>query len=159
MKSYEYPELVEGLNKGVHFMERPILKDESIYPSTDVLNEVLGRGYPAYEELMDTITREEIGLIPEWRYYNDGKAWLCKIVHKKKTIIWLSIWADHFKVAFYFNKKTAPGVYDLEIPQELKDQFAETEKGKNFKPFMIEVREEIDLEVVLRLIEYKKKAK
>jgi Protein of unknown function (DUF3788) len=138
-------------------MDKPILKDESIYPSADVLSEVLGRGYPAYEELMETICREAIGLEPLWRYYKDGNAWLCKIVHKKKTIIWLSVWADCFKIGLYFNERTAPGVYELNIPQDIKDRFTQASEGKKFKPLVIEVRERIDLGVVLELVEYKKK--
>ncbi|PKP08994.1 MAG: hypothetical protein CVU09_13085 [Bacteroidetes bacterium HGW-Bacteroidetes-4] len=37
----------------------------------------------------------------QWRYYNDGKAWLCKVSYKKKTVFWLSVWEAYFKVAFY----------------------------------------------------------
>ena len=139
--------------------DKPILKDPNIYPSTEVLSDVLDKSYPAYEELMETICREAIGLIPEWRYYKDGNAWLCKIVHKKKTIIWLSVWADCFKIALYFNERTAPGIYELDIPQDIKDSFAKASEGKKFKPLVIEVREGVDLGVVLRLVEYKKRVK
>ena len=140
-------------------MDKPILKDETIYPSAEVLSEVLGHGYPAYEELMETICREAIGLIPEWRYYKDGNVWLCKIVHKKKTIIWLSAWVDCFKIALYFNERTAPGIYELDIPQDIKDRFTQVSEGKKFKPLVFEVREGIDLGVVLKLVEYKKRMK
>lgn len=140
-------------------MERPILKDPNVTPSGDVLENVMGKNYPSFEKLIAAITTEEIGLDPQWNYYKDGGAWLCKIVHKKTTVIWLSIWEDHFKLAFYFNERTAPGVYELDIPQDIKDRFAEAEKGKKFKPLVIDVREEIELGVVLLLIEYKKKAK
>ena len=34
-----------------------------------------------------TITNNEYALTLEWRYYNDGKAWLGKVVHKKKIIL------------------------------------------------------------------------
>jgi hypothetical protein len=139
--------------------EKPILKDPDIYPSAEVLKDTMGKNYPAYEKLMAVITRDDIGLIPEWRYYNDGNNWLCKITYKKKTIIWLSVWADHFKVGFYFNKKTAPGVFDLDIPQEIKDRFTEASEGKEFKLLVIDVKEGIELEVVKILIEYKKKVK
>ncbi len=127
-----------------------------IYPSAEVLKDALGKSYVSFEKLMTTITTEEVGLEPQWNYYKDGNAWLCKIVHKKKTIIWLSVWADHFEVVLYFNKKTAPGVFDLDIPQELKDQFDKAQTGVNFKPMVFEVSEEIDLDVVLKVVEYKK---
>jgi len=66
-------------------MELPFLKDPEIYPSDDVLKNVLGTSYPAFEELTGKIKDTEYALEPEWRYYKDGKAWLCKVCHKKKT--------------------------------------------------------------------------
>jgi len=139
--------------------ERPILKDPDIFPSAEVLKDALGKSYAAYETLITAITDENVGLDPQWTYYKDGGAWLCKIVHKKKTVIWLSVWADHFEVVLYFNKKTAPGVYELDIPQAIKDNFAEAEKGKSFKPMVFKVREEINLSILLKVVEYKKKTK
>ena len=139
--------------------ERPILKDPDIFPSADVLKDTLVKSYPAYEKLMAVITDENVGLDPQWNYYKDGGAWLCKIVHKKTTVIWLSVWEDGFKLAFYFNERTAPGVYDLDIPQAVKDRFTQASEGKKFKPLVLEVGEEIDLEVVMTIVEYKKKIK
>ena len=139
--------------------ENPILKDESIYPSAEELKKVMGKNYASFEAFMSAVTRDDIGLIPEWRYYTDGNNWLCKITYKKKTIIWLSVWTDCFKLAFYFNERTAPGLYELDIPQEIKDRFAEASEGKKFKAMVFEAREDVDLDVLLRLIEYKKKVK
>jgi hypothetical protein len=137
--------------------EQPILKDPDIFPSAEVLKDALGISYPAYEKLMAAITDESIGLDPQWNYYKDGGAWLCKIVHKKTTVIWLSVCTDSFKLAFYFNERTAPGVYDLDIPKTIKDRFTEASEGKKFKPLVLEVGEEIDIEVVMEIVEYKKK--
>lgn len=139
-------------------MEKSILKDSEMYPSGEVLKKLMGRNYASYEALISAITKEQVSLDPQWIYYNDLKSWLCKIVYKKKTIIWLSVFADYFTVGFYFNNKTAPGVYDLDIPKDIKESFAEASEGKSFKPLIIEVREEIELGVVMKLVEYKKKA-
>jgi hypothetical protein len=139
--------------------ERPILKDPNIFPSAEVLKDALGKSYTAYEKLMAAITDESVGLDPQWNYYKDGGAWLCKIVHKKTTVIWLSVWETGFKLAFYFNERTAPGVYDLDIPQDIKDRFTQASEGKKFKPLVLEVGEEIDMGVVMKIVEYKKKAK
>ena len=51
----------------------------------------------------------------EWRYYNDGKAWLCKVVNKKKTVFWLSIWEHYFKTSFYFTEKHLESIDALNI--------------------------------------------
>lgn len=140
-------------------MEKPLLKDPNVFPDTGVLKDALGNSYPAYEKLMSAITDETIGLDPLWTYYNDGHNWLCKIVYKKKTVIWLSVWEDCFKLGFYFNERTGPGVYDLNIPQDIKDRFTEASEGKKFKPLVIDISDEIDLDVVMKLVDYKKRIK
>jgi uncharacterized protein DUF3788 len=67
--------------------ERPILKDPNIYPDRDILKDALGKSFASYEALMQSITTENVGLDPQWNYYKDGGAWLCKIAHKKTTVI------------------------------------------------------------------------
>jgi hypothetical protein len=62
-----------------------LLKDPGVFPSNDVLRESLGNDiYKVLESFVETITSEEYGLAPEWRFYNDGKAWLCKAVYQKR---------------------------------------------------------------------------
>ena len=64
------------------------LTDESVYPDEVVLRAVLEESYESYCALLDLYDRN--GLRPEWRYYRDGKAWLCKVQHKSRTIVWMS---------------------------------------------------------------------
>lgn len=58
------------------------LKDENVYPDEGVLRSVLGKAYDAYANLLDLFNQNE--MVYEWRYYHDGKAWLCKVQKKKK---------------------------------------------------------------------------
>lgn len=116
--------------------ERPILKDPDIFPSPDVLKDALGKSYAAYEKLMAAITTEEVALDPQWNYYKDGNAWLCKILHKKKTIIWFSVWAEHFRIVFYFNKKP-PRVFSTWIFFRIsKTAFPKLEKARNLNRWL-----------------------
>jgi hypothetical protein len=66
------------------------LIDESVYPDEKVLKNVLGDSYSAYYELLQVFDSKKME--GEWRYYKDGKAWLCKVQYKKKTIVWMSAW-------------------------------------------------------------------
>ena len=73
-------------------MEKPLLNDPAVHPDSAILKEALGESFPAFELLMDTVMSPEYGLIPEWRYYRDGGAWLCKVIHKKKTVFFNLYW-------------------------------------------------------------------
>ena len=44
-------------------------------------------------------------LVAQWRFYIDGKAWFCKVVDKKKSIFWLSIWKKSTGQVFILRKK------------------------------------------------------
>lgn len=66
----------------------------------DILSKQLLHTYLQIENIVSAL-----GLNAEWRYYHDGKAWLCKITNKKKTIAWLSLWNDCIKTSFYFTEK------------------------------------------------------
>lgn len=136
-------------------MENPLLKDPDIFPSADVLEKEVENQYPVLKEFLGIAESEEFNLKPEWRYYNDGKAWLCKITLKKKTVIWLSVWSDHFKVAFYFTEKTGAGIAELEIDDSIKEFYLNHKPIGKLKPLVVEVRKKAQLDDVSTLIRYK----
>jgi hypothetical protein len=140
-------------------METPLLKEQEIYPSDDVLENVLGTSYSAYKELTSKIKDTEYALEPEWRYYKDGKAWLCKVCNKKKTIFWLSVWNKHFKVAFYFTEKTKTGISELKIEEPIKERFNNSKPIGKLIPLVISIYEKGQIQDVLKVAGYKKNLK
>lgn len=136
-------------------MENQLLINPDIFPSADVLEKLLDKQYPVLKEFMGIAESEEFKLTPNWRFYNDGKAWLCKITLKKKTVIWLSVWSDHFKVAFYFTEKTGTGIPELEIDDSIKEFYLNHKSIGKLKPLVVEVRKESQLNDISTLIRYK----
>jgi len=137
-------------------MEKPLLNNPEIAPESIVLEYALGDAYPIYNTLlMDTID-EKVGLTHEWRYYNDGKSWLCKVQFKKKTVFWLSIWEYYFKIGFYFTEKQLDGLFDLSIDSSIKDQLNQVKLSGKFIPLGLSIRSINQLEDVMRLIDFKK---
>lgn len=140
-------------------MMKPILNDEQIFPSADVLKNILGENYSLYSRFMSEIQNAEFGFNAEWRYYNDGKSWLCKISFGKKTIIWLSVWDGYFKCSLYFNEKYSGEVEKLDISPELKSIFINSKNFGKLKPVTIDVKSEINLFDVLKTAILKRKLK
>jgi hypothetical protein len=136
-------------------MGDPLLKDPDVFPSAEVLEEVLGRKYAAFREFMNAAESEEFGLKPEWRYYNDGKAWLCKISRKKKTVAWLSVYSDCFKVVFYFTEKSGIGIPGLDISDSLIEGYLNHEPIGKLKPLVVEVRQKSQVSDVSTLLSYR----
>ena len=136
-------------------MENQLLKDPDIIPTTEVLEVVLGKKYPVFREFMNTAESEEFKLNPEWRYYKDGKAWLCKISFKKKTVVWLSVWSDRFKLGFYFTEKSGGGIPELRIDDSIKEFYLNHKPIGKLKPIVVEVRKKSQLSDINTLLKYK----
>jgi hypothetical protein len=140
-------------------MAEQLLKDADIFPDDRVLEQTLGGVFPVYDEFMKIITSEAYSLLPEWRYYNDGKAWLCKIQYKKKTVVWLSVWEGHFRLSFFFTEKNGQDIVDLDIDDELKRMFFESKTVGKLKPLILEISGMEQLPDALTIAAFKKKLK
>ena len=136
--------------------EIQLLRVKDVYPNASVLTEALGTEvFEVYEALMTM--SDELGFCPEWRYYNDGKAWLCKVTYKKKTIFWLSIWNKCIKTSFYFTLRTAPGVLELDLPMEMSESFRNARPIGKLIPFVYNITTIEDLVVFRKVAAYKQK--
>ena len=140
-------------------MEVQLLRNPGIFPSKEVLKEVLGEVYPVLETFETQITQGEFGLTLEWRYYNDGKSWLGKICHKKKTVFWLSVWEGCFKTTFFFLERHLEGIAALDISEQIKEDFCRTKSVGKLLPMLFTINRQEQLTDLLKVIEFKKKQK
>lgn len=140
-------------------MKTQLLRDKNVFPTPEVLQSALGKRYTVLEELLNTITGEEYGLTVEWRFYNDGKAWLGKAVYKKKTIFWLSVWVGYFQTGFYVTEKTRAGVMELNIDNTVKSDFSVAEATGKLVPLSLKIAVKRQLKDVLEIVRYKKSLK
>ena len=86
-------------------MLRPTLNDPDEFPSDSVLAKPFGRSMAAWDAFMTMLKSDYPQMSVDWRYYNDGKTWLCKVTQKARTIFWVSAWDKFFKISFYFTAK------------------------------------------------------
>jgi hypothetical protein len=127
------------------------LTDESVFPDVTVLKKVLGDAYNAFLTLMKLYETHE--MTHEWRYYRDGKAWLCKVQKKKRTIVWMSAWKGYMKATVYLPEKYLEGIYKLSISDEMKHKIKTTKNVGKSKPCIFDIRNNKilkDLETVMK---------
>jgi hypothetical protein len=140
-------------------METYLLREQEVIPTEEVLKEVLAESYAAYEDLMKTVSDSKYGLVPQWNYYKDGKAWLCKVCYKKKTIFWLSVWDKFFKTTCYFTEKDCSGITGLDIDENIKESFNNSKHIGKLIPLTIEIKNKQQVSDALKVIAYKKSLK
>jgi hypothetical protein len=114
------------------------LKNPDVYPNDEILKSLLGKSFEAYSSLLELFATNDI--ICEWRYYNDVKRWLCKVQHKKRTIVWMSAWKGFIKATIYFPEKYIHDIYSLDINQKTKDYIKETSNTGKSKPCIFEMK-------------------
>ena len=129
-----------------------VLTDPMQEPNNKILERTLETKYKIFEDFVSKIN--EMGLILEWNYYKDQKGWLCKVLHKKKNICWLSIWNIGFKLTFYFSEKTIDGVYELNINDKIKKSTNEIKPVGKLRPLIILIANKI-LNDSIKILEYK----
>jgi hypothetical protein len=129
------------------------LNDESVYPDEKVLKKILGRSYKAYCELLKLYDDNEMEYT--WRYYRDGKAWLCKVQKKKRTIVWMSAWKGFMKVTIYVPEKYIDELYKLDISKEMIEKIRKTKNVGRSKPCIFEIRNKNILKDLNKVIQFK----
>ena len=144
------------------------LRNPDIVPTSDVIAEALGEANNAYIKFVNELANHDIQL--EWRYYNDGKAWLAKGLFKWKgvrggqnetTVFWLSIWDSFFKVTIYVPEKASEDVLSLPLDNEVKLMIAASQQMGKLKyfPVVFDLYSDEMFEQVFLLADFRKTIK
>lgn len=145
-----------------------MLRNPDIQPSSEVIARALGESNNAYIRFINELACHDIHL--EWRYYNDGKAWLAKGLFKwtgirggqnETTVFWLSIGDSFFKVTIYIPEKARAGVLSLPLDNEVKLMILNLpQMGKlKYFPIVFDLYSDEMSETVLLLADFRKSIK
>jgi len=140
-------------------MEAPILNNKNQFPTEEIIFPHLGRTKGLWIDLFRYIHEIYPDFMEEWRYYNDGKSWLLKVTRKKKTICWISILKNAFRLTCYFGDKAKKVISESELSEEYKKQFAEGKKYGKIRGITILFNKKGDLEAAKILLSIKEKIK
>lgn len=134
-----------------------VLMDEKIYPDDVILKSALGKSYQFYKELLNIY--EKNNLKGTWRYYHDGKAWLCKVQLRNKTISWMSAWEGFMQATIYLPNRLLEDILSLDIDQKYKERIKETKNVGKSKPCIFEIRNSNEIINFEKVMHFKMMAK
>jgi hypothetical protein len=140
-------------------MEPPILSDKNQFPSEEIIFSHIGKTKALWLSLFEQMHSNHPAFVEEWKFYNDGKRWLLKVTHKKKTIFWLSIIKGSFRTTFYFTDKAEEAIMASPISDELKEQFKTGKRYNRIRGLTISYKNKQDIEAARILIEIKLRMK
>ncbi|MFS0983635.1 DUF3788 family protein [Enterococcus durans] len=147
--------------------KQQLLRDATVTPTEKLISAGLGEATILYEEFIRNIKSQGITLM-DWRFYNDGKAWLSKGEYKwttsrgsqkVKPIFWLSIWDGFFKVSFHFPEKMREKLVTLSLSEGTKEKIKTLQANGNQRKHLsviFDVDHVEQLADIYQLAEFKK---
>jgi len=144
-----------------------LLRDANIIPTDEIIANGLGVANNAYTKFIEGLECYDISLM-DWRYYNDGKAWLSKGeykwttprgTNKIKPLFWISIWEGFFKIAFFFSTETRAELMALSISEEAIELIKNAKpmgKTMRYIPITFDIRDDKQLNDIYTLAQFRK---
>jgi len=142
-----------------------LLRDVDPGPTDEVIAAGLGLAKDAYVEFVEKL--EAHGVELNWRYYNDGKAWLGKGLYKwitkrgtqkETTAFWLSVWEGFFKVAVYIPEKYRLEALSLSVGNDMRERIEQAKQiGKlKFFPLVFDLHSNEMFDEIFTIIDFRK---
>lgn len=136
-------------------MEKIVFNDPKIAPDNTKMAAILGDKMAWWNAITDGTLAKDPAMTPVWKYYNDGKAWLFRILRKKNTIFWGAILEESFRISFYFGDKAIGIVEESNLEDDQKELFRNAPRYGSFRGVSIKMEKEEDVETVLQWVSIK----
>ena len=140
-------------------MEPIVLTDKSVKPDDELVFSVIGDKSILWREIINYLHENHADITEEWKFYNDGKCWLFRTIKKKKTIFWIGVTDGAFRVTFWLGDKAEPLILSSDLPDQIKNDFAEAKRYKIGRALSIIMADAEDVGSVITLIGIKMKMK
>lgn len=136
-------------------MEQLVLINQNESPTEEIIFSYIGKTKIHWISIFEYFHNKYPEIVEEWRYYKDGKSWLLKIQRKSKTICWVSVLKNKFKMTFYFTDRAESAIVESSISDQLKQQFIEGKYYNKIRGLTITFTSKKDVEFAKTLLEVK----
>jgi len=140
-------------------MEPIVLTDPNVQPTEELIFSIIGENSVYWTQIIDYLYSHHSDISEQWRFYNDGKSWLYRTLRKKKTIYWIGVIKDTFRISFWFGDKAEPVLLASDLPERIKEEFRNAKRYAHSRAISIEMHSSEDYENVIKLIELNLKLK
>jgi len=140
-------------------IEKFVFSNPELEPDEKLIFSKIGDKKILWQAIMTFISDNYSDMEGGWRYYNDGKQWLFKMVQKKKTIFWGTILEDAFKITFYFGGKAEPVIVASDLSEKSKQQYLTGPRYGKIRAVTMQVEDMSEVREIEKLIAIKVKLK
>lgn len=136
-------------------METKILSDKNVIPNEEQVFSIIKDKELIWKQIMSYLYDHNNDITEVWKYYNDGKSWLFRTIKKKKTIFWIRILDNTFRIAFWFANRLEPIILESKLPESIKEEYLNAKTFNKSKSIYIDVVDFKDLANIKILIDLK----
>ena len=140
-------------------MEPIVLTDPNVQPTDELIFSIIGENSRYWQQLIDYLYDHHADISEQWRYYNDGKSWLYRILQKKKTIYWIAVQKDTFRVSVFIPEKAEKLVEESDLSEIIKEEYRNAKQNSFGRAITVVVHAQEDFETVVKLAELRMKIK
>jgi len=134
-------------------MAQSILEDKSIEPTDEQLADVLGfDAVQLWLEIRQFVGVHYAPMAVDWHFPGAKYGWSCRLVRKKRRIIYMIPQKGHFMAAFIFGEKALALVRKAGIPAALLEELENAKKYAEGRGISFPVRTREDVETVKKLL-------
>jgi hypothetical protein len=138
-------------------MEALVLTDKLVTPTDDLIFSIIGENRVHWKTLFAGIQNKFPDATGVWNYYNDGKNWLFKMERKKKTLFWIAIHKDTFRITFYFGDKAEPLIVKSDLPAAVIEEFKTGKRYGKIRAISMMVQDAVAIDNAFMLMDIKVK--
>jgi len=147
--------IVEISEYSIIDMVPKVFEDESVEPNDELLFSIIGEKELLWKQTMSYLYDNNNDISEVWKYYKDGKSWLFRTLKKKKTIFWIRILEDSFRIAFWFADKLEPIILQSDLPDSIKLEYTNAKRFNKSRCIFIDMQDSGDFQNVKKLIDLK----
>ena len=140
-------------------MESIVLTDPAVTPNDQLVFARIGEISKLWTATREYLYSNHLDISEEWKYYNDGKCWMLRFNKKKKTLCWIGVLETTFRVGFWFGNKATSIIEKSDLSEHIKEDYRNAKQYKIGRGLSVVMKNQSDVETVIRLIELKLKIK
>jgi hypothetical protein len=132
-----------------------IFDDKTITPNNEMIASALGGSYSLWEELKNHICEEYPAITEEWKFYGKAAGWSCKVISKKRNLLFFIPLQDAFRLRIVLGEKAAASEEGANLPNEIKQSLREATPYAEGRSIDIDVNKQNQLDAVKLLLKIK----
>ncbi len=131
------------------------LYDKSKMPDNQMLAEVMGKSFNLWMKLKQQLENKYGILIKEWKFYGQKLGWTFKLLLKKRNLFFFKPCKNFFRLTFVFGDKAVNEILSSDFPDFIKTELKNARKYVEGRGLTLEVKNNKEIEIVLKLVEIK----